>query len=154
MTKLLLTGWIAVLLPFSLLYSQNRTITQQVINGDTVFVMNRPYAQWVLNRFDSLTQCKVDNKQCMTVVDDLQLVVQDKNKVINQLESVNINYSIEIGEMNHIIDSYRRTEKLNEDVKKSLESEIKKKNFWKGLAYFGIGSTVVTSTIIVLILKP
>lgn len=154
MTKLLLTGWIAVLLPFSLLYSQNRTITQQVINGDTVFVMNRPYAQWVLNRFDSLTQCKVDNKQCMSVVDDLQLVVQDKNKVINQLESVNINYSIEIGEMNHIIDSYRRTEKLNEDVKKSLESEIKKKNFWKGLAYFGIGSTVVTSTIIVLILKP
>jgi hypothetical protein len=125
-----------------------------VINGDTVFVMNRPYAQWVLNRFDSLTQCKVDNKQCMSVVDDLQLVVQDKNKVINQLESVNINYSIEIGEMNHIIDSYRRTEKLNEDVKKSLESEIKKKNFWKGLAYFGIGSTVVTSTIIVLILKP
>lgn len=116
--------------------------------------MNRPYAQWVLNRFDSLTQCKVDNKQCMSVVDDLQLVVQDKNKVINQLESVNINYSIEIGEMNHIIDSYRRTEKLNEDVKKSLESEIKKKNFWKGLAYFGIGSTVVTSTIIVLILKP
>lgn len=154
MTKLLLTGWIAVLLPFSLLYSQNRTITQQVINGDTVFVMNRPYAQWVLNRFDSLTQCKVDNKQCMSVVDDLQLVVQDKNKVINQLESVNINYSIEIGEMNHVIDSYRRTEKLNEDVKKSLESEIKKKNFWKGLAYFGIGSTVVTSTIIVLILKP
>lgn len=154
MTKLLLTGWIAVLLPFSLLYSQNRTITQQVINGDTVFVMNRPYAQWVLNRFDSLTQCKVDNKQCMSVVDDLQLVVQDKNKVINQLEAVNINYSIEIGEMNHIIDSYRRTEKLNEDVKKSLESEIKKKNFWKGLAYFGIGSTVVTSTIIVLILKP
>lgn len=154
MTKLLLTGWIAVLLPFSLLYSQNRTITQQVINGDTVFVMNRPYAQWVLNRFDSLTQCKVDNKQCMSVVDDLQLVVQDKNKVINQLESVNINYSIEIGELNHIIDSYRRTEKLNEDVKKSLESEIKKKNFWKGLAYFGIGSTVVTSTIIVLILKP
>ena len=154
MTKLLLTGWIAVLLPFSMLYSQNRTITQQVINGDTVFVMNRPYAQWVLNRFDSLTQCKVDNKQCMSVVDDLQLVVQDKNKVINQLESVNINYSIEIGEMNHVIDSYRRTEKLNEDVKKSLESEIKKKNFWKGLAYFGIGSTVVTSTIIVLILKP
>lgn len=154
MTKLLLTGWIAVLLPFSLLYSQNRIITQQVINGDTVFVMNRPYAQWVLNRFDSLTQCKVDNKQCMSVVDDLQLVVQDKNKVINQLESVNINYSIEIGEMNHVIDSYRRTEKLNEDVKKSLESEIKKKNFWKGLAYFGIGSTVVTSTIIVLILKP
>lgn len=154
MTKLLLTGWIAVLLPFSLLYSQNRTITQQVINGDTVFVMNRPYAQWVLNRFDSLTQCKVDNKQCMSVVDDLQLVVQDKNKVINQLESVNINYSIEIGELNHVIDSYRRTEKLNEDVKKSLESEIKKKNFWKGLAYFGIGSTVVTSTIIVLILKP
>lgn len=125
-----------------------------MINGDTVFVMNRPYAQWVLNRFDSLTQCKVDNKQCMSVVDDLQLVVQDKNKVINQLEAVNINYSIEIGEMNHIIDSYRRTEKLNEDVKKSLESEIKKKNFWKGLAYFGIGSTVVTSTIIVLILKP
>jgi hypothetical protein len=125
-----------------------------VINGDTVFVMNRPYAQWVLNRFDSLTQCKVDNKQCMSVVDDLQLVVQDKNKVINQLESVNINYSIEIGELNHVIDSYRRTEKLNEDVKKSLESEIKKKNFWKGLAYFGIGSTVVTSTIIVLILKP
>lgn len=154
MTKLLLTGWIAVLLPFSQLYSQNRIITQQVINGDTVFVMNRPYAQWVLNRFDSLTQCKVDNKQCMSVVDDLQLVVQDKNKVINQLESVNINYSIEIGEMNHVIDSYRRTEKLNEDVKKSLESEIKKKNFWKGLAYFGIGSTVVTSTIIVLILKP
>lgn len=154
MTKLLLTGWIAVLLPFSMLYSQNRTITQQVINGDTVFVMNRPYAQWVLNRFDSLTQCKVDNKQCMSVVDDLQLVVQDKNKVINQLESVNINYSIEIGELNHVIDSYRRTEKLNEDVKKSLESEIKKKNFWKGLAYFGIGSTVVTSTIIVLILKP
>lgn len=154
MTKLLLTGWIAVLLPFSLLYSQNRTITQQVINGDTVFVMNRPYAQWVLNRFDSLTQCKVDNKQCMSVVDDLQLVVQDKNKVINQLEAVNINYSIEIGELNHVIDSYRRTEKLNEDVKKSLESEIKKKNFWKGLAYFGIGSTVVTSTIIVLILKP
>jgi len=137
-----------------MLYSQNRTITQQVINGDTVFVMNRPYAQWVLNRFDSLTQCKVDNKQCMSVVDDLQLVVQDKNKVINQLESVNINYSIEIGELNHVIDSYRRTEKLNEDVKKSLESEIKKKNFWKGLAYFGIGSTVVTSTIIVLILKP
>lgn len=154
MTKLLLTGWIAVLLPFSLLYSQNRTITQQVINGDTVFVMNRTYAQWVLNRFDSLTQCRVDNKQCMSVVDDLQLVVQDKNKVINQLESVNINYSIEIGELNHVIDSYRRTEKLNEDVKKSLESEIKKKNFWKGLAYFGIGSTVVTSTIIVLILKP
>ena len=154
MTKLLLTGWIAVLLPFSQLYSQNRTITQQIINNDTVFVMNRPYAQWVLNRFDSLTQCKVDNKQCMSVVDDLQLVVQDKNKVINQLESVNINYSIEIGELNHVIDSYRRTEKLNEDVKKSLESEIKKKNFWKGLAYFGIGSTVVTSTIIVLILKP
>jgi hypothetical protein len=90
----------------------------------------------------------------MSVVDDLQIVLKDKNKVINQLESVNINYSIEIGELNHVIDSYRRVEKLNEDVKKSLETEIKKKNLWKGLAYLGLGSTVVATTMILIILKP
>ena len=116
--------------------------------------MNKPYAQWVLSKFDSLTHCKVDNKECISVVEDLQLVVQDKNKVINQLESVNINYSIEIGELNHIVDSYRRVEKLNEDVKKSLENEIKKKNLWKGLAYLGLGSTAVATTMILIILKP
>jgi len=154
MTKLLLIGLIAVLLPSSMLYSQNRTITQQVINGDTVFVMNRPYAQWVLTKFDSLTQCKVNNKECMSVVEDLEIVVQDKNKVINRLEAVNINYSIEIGELNHVVESFRRVEKLNDDVKKSLESEIKKRKFWQGLAYFGIGSTVVASTMIFIILKP
>jgi hypothetical protein len=138
----------------SMLLGQNREIRQQIINTDTFFVMNRQYAQWVLSKFDTLEYVKRkldDSKEIIGMLNNHTILL---NETITKQKDAIKAYEIEVSETNHLIDSYRRAEIINNQVRQSLEKEKKRKSLWKGLAFLGIGSTAVATTMILIILNP
>ncbi len=138
----------------SMLLGQNREIRQQIINTDTFFVMNRQYAQWVLSKFDTLEYVKRkldDSKEIIGMLNNHTILL---NETITKQKDAIKAYEIEVSETNHLIDSYRRAEIINNQVRQSLEKEKKRKSLWKGLAFLGIGSTAIATTMILIILNP
>lgn len=138
----------------SMLLGQNREIRQQIINTDTFFVMNRQYAQWVLSKFDTLEYVKRkldDSKEIIGMLNNHTILL---NETITKQTDALKAYEIEVSETNHLIDSYRRAEIINNQVRQSLEKEKKRKSLWKGLAFLGIGSTAIATTMILIILNP
>jgi len=138
----------------SMLLGQNREIRQQIINTDTFFVMNRQYAQWVLSKFDTLEYVKRkldDSKEIIGMLNNHTILLNET--ITKQTDAIKA-YEIEVSETNHLIDSYRRAEIINNQVRQSLEKEKKRKSLWKGLAFLGIGSTAIATTMILIILNP
>lgn len=138
----------------SMLLGQNREIRQQIINTDTFFVMNRQYAQWVLSKFDTLEYVKRkldDSKEIIGMLNNHTILLNET--ITKQTDAIKA-YEIEVSETNHLIDSYRRAEIINNQVRQSLEKEKKRKSLWKGLAFLGFGSTAVATTMILIILNP
>lgn len=139
---------------YSMLLGQNREIRQQIISTDTFFVMNRQYAQWVLSKFDTLEYVKRkldDSKEIIGMLNNHTILLNET--ITKQTDAIKA-YEIEVGETNHLIDSYRRAEIINNQVRQSLEKEKKRKGLWKGLALLGFGSTAVATTMILIILNP
>ena len=154
MKRYILTGVIVALHLSSMLLGQNREIRQQIINTDTFFVMNRQYAQWVLSKFDTLEYVKLkldDSKEIIGMLNNHTILL---NETITKQKDAIKAYEIEVSETNHLIDSYRRAEIINNQVRQSLEKEKKRKSLWKGLAFLGIGSTAIATTMILIILNP
>jgi hypothetical protein len=154
MKRYILTGVIVALHLSSMLLGQNREIRQQIINTDTFFVMNRQYAQWVLSKFDTLEYVKRkldDSKEIIGMLNNHTILLNET--ITKQTDAIKA-YEIEVSETNHLIDSYRRAEIINNQVRQSLEKEKKRKSLWKGLAFLGIGSTAVATTMILIILNP
>ncbi len=154
MRRYILTGVIVALHLSSMLLGQNREIRQQIINTDTFFVMNRQYAQWVLSKFDTLEYVKRkldDSKEIIGMLNNHTILLNET--ITKQTDAIKA-YEIEVSETNHLIDSYRRAEIINNQVRQSLEKEKKRKSLWKGLAFLGIGSTAVATTMILIILNP
>lgn len=154
MKRYILTGVIVALHLSSMLLGQNREIRQQIINTDTFFVMNRQYAQWVLSKFDTLEYVKRkldDSKEIIGMLNNHTILL---NETITKQKDAIKAYEIEVSETNHLIDSYRRAEIINNQVRQSLEKEKKRKSLWKGLAFLGIGSTAIATTMILIILNP
>lgn len=139
---------------YSMLLGQNREIRQQIINTDTFFVMNRQYAQWVLSKFDTLEYVKRkldDSKEIIGMLNNHTILLNET--ITKQTDAIKA-YEIEVSETNHLINSYRRAEIINNQVRQSLEKEKKRKSLWKGLAFLGIGSTAIATTMILIILNP
>ncbi len=154
MKRYILTGVIVALHLSSMLLGQNREIRQQIINTDTFFVMNRQYAQWVLSKFDTLEYVKRkldDSKEIIGMLNNHTILLNET--ITKQTDAIKA-YEIEVSETNHLIDSYRRAEIINNQVRQSLEKEKKRKSLWKGLAFLGIGSTAIATTMILIILNP
>ena len=154
MKRYILTGVIVALHLYSMLLGQNREIRQQIINTDTFFVMNRQYAQWVLSKFDTLEYVKRkldDSKEIIGMLNNHTILLNET--ITKQTDAIKA-YEIEVSETNHLIDSYRRAEIINNQVRQSLEKEKKRKGLWKGLALLGFGSTAVATTMILIILNP
>lgn len=154
MKRYILTGVIVALHLYSMLLGQNREIRQQIINTDTFFVMNRQYAQWVLSKFDTLEYVKRkldDSKEIIGMLNNHTILLNET--ITKQTDAIKA-YEIEVSETNNLIDSYRRAEIINNQVRQSLEKEKKRKSLWKGLAFLGIGSTAIATTMILIILNP
>ena len=154
MKRYILTGVIVALHLYSMLLGQNREIRQQIINTDTFFVMNRQYAQWVLSKFDTLEYVKRkldDSKEIIGMLNNHTILLNET--ITKQTDAIKA-YEIEVSETNHLIDSYRRAEIINNQVRQSLEKEKKRKGIWKGLALLGFGSTAIATTMILIILNP
>jgi hypothetical protein len=137
-----------------MLLGQNREIRQQIINTDTFFVMNRQYAQWVLSKFDTLEYVKRkldDSKEIIGMLNNHTVLLNET--ITKQTDAIKA-YEIEVSETNHLIDSYRRAEIINNQARQSLEKEKKRKSLWKGLALLGFGSTAIATTMILIILNP
>ncbi len=116
--------------------------------------MNRQYAQWVLSKFDTLEYVKRkldDSKEIIGMLNNHTILLNET--ITKQTDAIKA-YEIEVSETNHLIDSYRRAEIINNQVRQSLEKEKKRKSLWKGLAFLGIGSTAVATTMILIILNP
>ena len=145
---------IAVLLHCSMLYCQGKEIKQHIIGNDTFFIMNKNYAKWVLNKFDTLNHIKAKLEDCNEIIGMLNNHTELLKTTITKKDDIIKTYEIELSETNHILDSYKRNEVLQEGIQKALDKEKKEKGIWKGLAIFGVSSTIVTSAILAIILKP
>jgi hypothetical protein len=137
----------AILVVFSYLsaYAQTK-IEAAVIGNDTVFVMNRAYAELVANRFDSLASLKLSFKQCESVVDGLQFSIMDRSELIRAQSGLIENLRLDISVQNEIVQSYKRTEAITTDIQKQLRAETRKRKTWTvlciGALVGGVASAV------------
>lgn len=137
---------IAIQIIFSCLTASGQTIETAVIGNDTVFVMNRRYAELVAARFDSLRLLKRSFNDCNNVVDGLQFSIMERAELIKAQNHLIENLRSDIDNQNQIIHSFERTEIITDDIKKQLFIESRKRKFWRVSAFVflgaGVGSTI------------
>lgn len=126
-------------------------VTTAIIGNDTVFVMNREFAELVASRFDSLQSLKQSFSECVKAVDMLETSVDIRNKLITNLKNLSDNKQSEIMLLNRKIESLETSIYVYKDVEKQLKAETKKRKTWAIIA--GIGGIAGISGILFGVLK-
>jgi hypothetical protein len=136
---------IAIQIIFNCLNASGQTIETAVIGNDTVFVMNRRYAELVAARFDSLRLLKRSFYDCNNAVDGLQFSIIERAELIKAQNNLIGNLRDDIEHQNDIIHSFERTQVITDDIKKQLFIESRKKKFWRVSAFILLGAGVGSS---------
>lgn len=127
---------------FSTAYGQGN-ITTHVIGNDTVFVMDRDYAEFVAERFDSLRAIKLAFNQCDTVIQGLQSVMRHRAEIINAQTHAIDGLRDEIRIQNGLIKSYERTQVVTDEIRAQLKKETRRRKVWRVVGCLGVGAGVV-----------
>jgi hypothetical protein len=146
MTFLKMFAIIAILqiLPFSIVYGQN--VDELVIEGDTVFIMDRAFAELVAERFDSLVVLKRFQEQADSLIANFQHAISVRSSMIQNQQSRidNLNHENEL--LYQQIKSFQRTDNISETLRKQLKAETRKRKFWQystaGVAIAGIITSI------------
>jgi hypothetical protein len=141
---------IAVLLLYSNCYSQNKPeIEIKIINNDTLFVFNKPYANLLVNKFDSLRHFKQSFFDCADVLTDCAKVRDNyKNIVKNQDDLItNLHKQVMYGE--ELAKSYNNLDIYNKQLQKDLKRQYRKTKLWNGIGWGAISATILTSIFLI-----
>jgi hypothetical protein len=146
MTFLKMFAIIAILqiLPFSIVYGQN--VDEIVTEGDTVFIMDREFAELVAERFDSLVVLKRFQEQADSLIANFQHAISVRSSMIQNQQSRidNLNHENEL--LYQQIKSFQRTDNISETLRKQLKTETRKRKFWQystaGVAIAGIITSI------------
>lgn len=141
---------IVVLLLYSNSYCQSKPeIEIKVINGDTLFVFNKSYANLLVNKFDSLTHFRQSFFDCADVLTDCAKVRDNyKNLIKNQDDLIlNLNKQVMYGE--ELAESYNNLDIYNKQLQKDLKRQHRKTKIWNGIGWGAISATLLTSIFLI-----
>lgn len=128
----------------SIVYGQN--VDEIVIDGDTVFIMDRPFAELVAARFDSLVVLKDFQRQSDSLIANFQHAISVRSSMIQAQQHRIDNLREENSVLYKQIESFKRTDNISETLRKQLKAETRKRKFWKystiGVAVAGIISSI------------
>ena len=124
-----------------------------VVNNDTLFTINRKFAEIVAIQFDSLRIVSEKLKECTGVL-NYCIEVKDQYKLaLDQSQGVSDMLKKEIQNKDKIIGSYKKIDESQQAMYKELNTEFKKakiRNKW--LTGISIGGVSVGFTSIILLL--
>jgi hypothetical protein len=150
MTYLRTCAIIAILqiLPYYNAFGQ--TVEQMLIGNDTVFLMDRAFAELVAERFDSLEVLKRYKTESDTIVSNLQHAIHERSVLIQAQQTRIDNLRGENSVLYQQIESYKRTDNISETLRKQLKAETRKRKTWQyttaGVAIGGIISSIYLIT--------
>ena len=119
---------------FSLSYArdseQNDTIPPMinlvVINGDTLFTMNRTMVEEITIQYDSLVNTTKKLNDCMEVVDSFLLIQEKYQTAIKQSSEISDMLKKENNSKDKVISSYENIDKIQKDIIGDMSKEFKK----------------------------
>ena len=124
-----------------------------VLNGDTLFTINRKMAEEIAIQYDSLEIVSKKLTDCREVVDSF-ISLQEKYQIsIDKSIEIKDVMTREIDKKDKIIKSYMTIDETQRDIISNLDKEFKKaKNRNKWLTGLSIGGVTVGFTSILLLL--
>ncbi len=119
---------------FSLSYArdseQNDTIPPMinlvVMNGDTLFTMNRTMVEEITIQYDSLVNTTKKLNDCMEVVDSFLLIQEKYQIAIKQSSEISDMLKKENSSKDKVISSYENIDKIQKDIIGDMSKEFKK----------------------------
>jgi hypothetical protein len=128
-------------------------IDLMVINGDTLFTMNRKFAEQIAIEHDSLEIVVTKLKECNDVLNS-SLEVKDQYKTaLEQSQGVSDMLKKELYTKDKIINSYKKIDESQQAIQSELTKQFNKiKNRNKWLTGLSIGGVSVGFTSIILLL--
>jgi hypothetical protein len=131
-------------------YSQNNPkIDIKIVDNDTVFVFNKAYAGYLVNKFDSLKHFKAAYFDCTATLDSAVTVMYDYKKIIAVNDDLIVNLNKQILYCDELAESYDKSYNLNKILQKDLKKQLRKTKLWNGIGWGAISATVITSLILV-----
>lgn len=128
-------------------------IEMVVVNSDTLFTINRKFAELVAIQYDSLKIVSDKLKECNGVLDYCVEVKNQYKVALDQSQGVSDMLRKEIEKKDKIINSYKKIDESQQAMYKELNTEFKKaKNRNKWLTGLTIGGVSVGFTSIILLL--
>jgi hypothetical protein len=128
----------------------NQNIKLSVINGDTVFIFNKAYGNYLVSKFDSLQHFKASFFDCADVLTDCAKLRDNYKLLSTQKDSLIDNLHKQVLYCEGISESYHKSEILNKQLQKDLKKQLRKTKVWNGIGWGAITATVVTSLILIL----
>ena len=119
---------------FSLSYArdseQNDTIPPMinlvVMNGDTLFTMNRTMVEEITIQYDSLVNTTKKLNDCMEVVDSFLLIQEKYQIAIKQSSEISDMLKKENSSKDKVISSYENIDKIQKDIIGDMSKEFRK----------------------------
>jgi len=131
-------------------YSQNNPkIDIKIVDNDTVFVFNKAYAGYLVNKFDSLKHFKAAYFDCTATLDSAVTVMYDYKKIIAVNDDLIVNLNKQILYCDELAESYNKSDNLNKILQKDLKKQLRKTKLWNGIGWGAISATIITSLILV-----
>ena len=154
---------VVLMMNYSMVYAQDLVknskdtiepkIDLMVINGDTLFTMNRKFAETIAIQYDSLKIVSEKLKECNNVLSYCVEVKDQYKLALDQSQGVSDMLKKEIQNKDKIIGSYKKIDESQQAMYKELNTEFKKakiRNKW--LTGISIGGVSVGFTSIILLL--
>ena len=154
---------VVLMMNYSMVYAQDLVknskdtiepkIDLMVINGDTLFTMNRKFAEQIAIEHDSLEIVTAKLKECNDVLNS-SLEVKDQYKTaLEQSQGVSDMLKKELYTKDKIINSYKKIDESQQAIQSELTKQFNKiKNRNKWLTGLSIGGVSVGFTSIILLL--
>lgn len=142
---------IAVLFLCSKSYSQIKPqIDIKVIDKDTLFTFNKPYAAYLISKFDSLKHFRTSYFDCTATLDSAVNVIDGYKKIIDIKDDLVVNLNKQILYCDELAESYNKSEILNKKLQDDLQRQLKKTRLWNTVGWSAIATTVVASILILI----
>jgi len=139
-----------IMLSYNSYCQNNQNIKLSVINGDTVFVFNKAYGNYLVSKFDSLQHFKASFFDCADVLTDCANLRDNYKLLSTQKDSLIDNLHKQVLYCEGISESYHKSELLNKQLQKDLKKQSRKTKLWNGIGWGAITATVITSIILIL----
>jgi hypothetical protein len=142
---------IAVLSLYSKSYSQIKPqIDIKIIDKDTLFTFNKPYAAYLISKFDSLKHFRSSYFDCTATLDSAANLIDDYKKIIDIKDDLVVNLNKQVLYCDELAESYNKSEVLNKKLQEDLQRQLKKTRLWNTVGWAAISTTVLTSIFILI----